>query len=62
MDYPNNPNQWWTRARKGFMVGWEDGEERLTGGFVEVKKKYSQLLPILLIPFAHAFDILISFF
>ena len=39
IDYPNNPNQWWTRARKGFMVGWEDGEERLTGGFVEVKKK-----------------------
>lgn len=34
-DYPNNPNQWWTRARKGFMVGWEDGEDRLSGGFVD---------------------------
>tara|TARA_B100000780_G_scaffold201710_1_gene143086 strand:+ start:244 stop:840 length:597 start_codon:yes stop_codon:yes gene_type:complete len=34
-DYPDNPNQWWTRARKGFMVGYEDGEDRLTGGFIE---------------------------
>jgi GNAT superfamily N-acetyltransferase len=34
-DYAGNPNQWWTRARKGFMVGWEDGEDRLTGGFIE---------------------------
>jgi len=34
-DYPENPNQWWTRARKGFMVGYEDGEDRLTGAFIE---------------------------
>ena len=34
-DYPDNPNKWWTRAAKGFMVGWEDGEGRLTGAFME---------------------------
>ena len=34
-DYPDNPNKWWTRAAKGLMVGWEDGEGRLTGAFLE---------------------------
>ena len=34
-DYPDNPNKWWTRAAKGFMVGWEDGEGRLMGAFIE---------------------------
>ena len=34
-DFPDNPNKWWTRAAKGFMVGWEDGEGRLTGAFLE---------------------------